>query len=118
MPWARHQATLNQETGRVLMPGIPTGANAAVALEKLDTVIDLSRVPLGDYLENLGEIKAGAESRGAKILLAPLAQEWDVGVWNVPMPKPTDGQVLPWTPYRAAQAEWAEAERRAAGADV
>ena len=108
MPWARHQATLNQETGRVLMPGIPTGANAAVALEKLDTVIDLSRVPLGDYLENLGEIKAGAESRGAKIMLAPLAQEWDVGVWTVPMPKPTDGQVLPWTPYRAAQAEWAE----------
>jgi hypothetical protein len=33
-PGARHQATLNQETGRVLMPGIPTGANAAVGLRE------------------------------------------------------------------------------------
>ena len=42
------------------------------------------------------------------MLLAPLAQEWDVGIWNVPMPQPTEEQVLPWFPYRDAQAEWAE----------
>ena len=42
------------------------------------------------------------------MLVAPLAQEWDVGVWNVPMPRPTEGQVLPWTPYREAQRDWAE----------
>lgn len=107
MPWARYQAGLNQQTGRVLMPGIPMGANTAVALETIDQVIDLSRVPLDDYLDNLDRIRSEAEARGATLLLAPLAQEWDVGVWNVPMPPPTEGQVLPWTPYREAQAEWA-----------
>ncbi len=107
MPWARHISTVNQQTNRVLMPGIPTNANQAVALEKIDQVIDLSRVPLGDYLDNLETIQDQAASRGASMLLAPLAQEWDVGVWNVPMDPPTPDQVLPWTPYREAQAEWA-----------
>ena len=40
-------------------------------------------------------------------MLAPLAQEWDVGIWNVPMPPPDDDHVLPWEPYREAQKEWA-----------
>ena len=108
MPWMRYQAGLNQTTNAVLMPGIPTGANQAVSLEKIDTVIDLSRVPLSDYLENLDRIREEAAERGATMLLAPLAQEWDVGVWNVPMPEPTEGQVLPWFPYREAQEEWAQ----------
>jgi len=108
MPWAGYSSTRNQETNRVLMPGIPTGPNAARALEVIDQVIDLSRVPLNDYLGNLAEIKAQAESRGAQMLLAPLAQEWDVGVWNVPMDPPTEDQVLPWMPYRDAQEAWAE----------
>ena len=42
------------------------------------------------------------------MVLAPLAQEWDVGIWNVPMPEPSPEHVLPWQPYREAQAEWAE----------
>jgi lysophospholipase L1-like esterase len=107
MPWARHISTLNQQTNRVLMPGIPTGANQAAALEKIDRIIDLSRVPLADYLDNLSEIQSEAQTRGASMLLAPLAQEWDVGVWNVPMAQPTDDQVLPWYPYRDAQVRWA-----------
>ena len=53
MTWARHQAGLNQDTNRVLMPGIPTGPNAAVALEKINASIALSRVPIPDYLQNL-----------------------------------------------------------------
>jgi len=107
MPWARHVASVNQQPNRVLMPGIPTNANQAVALEKIDTVIDLSRVPLDDYLDNLGLIRSQADERGAAMMLAPLAQEWDVGVWNVPMAQPTQDQVLPWYPYRAAQESWA-----------
>ena len=107
MPWMRYQAGLNQATNSILMPGIPTGANAAVSLERIDTVIDLSRVPLSDYLDNLDHIREEAEARGATMLLAPLAQEWDVGIWNVPMPPPTPEQVLPWFPYREAQGEWA-----------
>ncbi len=106
-PWVEHIATVNQQPNRVLMPGIPTGANQAAALEKIDTVIDLSRVPLDDYLDNLETILEGAEGRSAGLLLAPLAQEWDVGVWNVPMPEPAAGQVLPWFPYREAQVAWA-----------
>ena len=108
MPWARFQAGVNQQPGRVLMPGQPLGANAAVAMELIDQVVDLSRVPLDDYLDNLDALRDGAAARGAQILLAPLAQEWDVGIWNVPMPRPTEGQVFPWTPYREAQARWAE----------
>lgn len=107
MPWARYQATLNQEPGRVLMPGIPTGANAAVALERIDTVVDLSRVPLADYIDNLDRIRQQAANRGASMLVAPLAQELDVGLWSVPMPRPGPDQVLPWFPYRDAQAAWA-----------
>ena len=108
MPWMRYQAGLNQSTNAVLMPGIPTGANQAVSLEKIDTVIDLSRVPLADYIENLDRIHTDAAARGAEMLLAPLAQEWDVGIWNVPMPPPTEEQVLPWFPYRDAQEKWSE----------
>lgn len=107
MPWARYQATLNQEPGRVLMPGIPTGANAAVALERVDTLVDLSRVPLSDYLANLDRIRATAEARGASMVVAPLAQELDVGLWSVPMPRPGPDQVLPWFPYRSSQDAWA-----------
>ena len=42
------------------------------------------------------------------MMLAPLAQEWDVGIWNVPMPKPTPDHILPWFPYREAQKKWAK----------
>jgi lysophospholipase L1-like esterase len=106
-PWAEHIASINQQPNRVLMPGIPTGANQAAALEKIDTIIDLSRVPLDHYLDNLEAIQEGASALGATMMLAPLAQEWDVGVWNVPMAEPTADQVLPWFPYRDAQIDWA-----------
>ena len=108
MHWVYHQATLNQNPNRVLMPGIPTGPNAAVRLEQINESIALSRVPIKDYLHNLSLIKQEAKSHGAQILLAPLAQEWDVGIWNVPMPKPTPEHVLPWFPYRDAQKKWAK----------
>lgn len=109
MPWARFQAGAAQrgEVNTVFMPGNPVGPNQAVRLERIDEVIDLSRVPLGDYLDNLEAIREEAAERGASMLLAPLAQEWDVGRWTVPMPRPTEGQVLPWYPYREAQREWA-----------
>jgi len=108
MPWARYQSSLNQETNRVLMPGQPTGANQARRLEELDQWIDLSRVPLDDYLANLGKLHRQAETRSAGMILAPLAQEWDVGRWTAPMAPPIEGQVLPWAPYREAQQAWAE----------
>lgn len=110
MPWARFQASAAQqgEVNAVFMPGNPIGPNQAVQLEEIDRVIDLSRVPLEDYLDNLDTIREEAAERGASMLLAPLAQEWDVGRWTVPMPQPVEGQVLPWYPYREAQREWAE----------
>ena len=37
------------------------------------------------------------------MLLKLMAQEWDVGIWNVPMPLPDENHVLPWQPYREAQ---------------
>ncbi|MEC7987868.1 MAG: SGNH/GDSL hydrolase family protein [Myxococcota bacterium] len=107
MKWVHYQANLNQNPNRVLMPGIPTGPNAAVTLEKLNTSLQLSRVPIPHYLENLDTIRREAKKRGANMMLAPLAQEWDVGIWNVPMPKPSPDHVLPWFPYRDAQKEWA-----------
>lgn len=105
-PWVAYQAGLNQENNRVLMPGMPTGANQARRLEEIDQFIDLSRVPLQDYLENLDTLREQADDRGASMLMAPLAQEWDVGMWTAPMEKPTVDQVLPWHPYRTAQAQW------------
>ena len=110
MPWARFQAgaATQGQANAVFMPGNPIGPNQAVQLERIDQIVDLSRVPLGDYLDNLGRIKDEAEERGAHMILAPLAQEWDVGRWTVPMPVPEEGQVLPWYPYREAQREWAE----------
>ena len=89
------------------MPGIPTGANAAVTLENINKNLSLSRVPIADYLDNLYTIQQEAQKRNALVMLAPLAQEWDVGIWNVPMPKPTPDHVLPWFPYREAQKKWA-----------
>lgn len=108
MPWATFQASLNQSPNRVLMPGMPTGPNAAVTLENLNKVIGLSRVPMSNYLKNLSTIQRQASERGATMLLAPLAQEWDVGIWNVPMPPPDENHVLPWQPYREAQKEWGQ----------
>jgi lysophospholipase L1-like esterase len=109
MPWVRRQ--LEQMAGqgnRVLMPGGAVDANRAVELEKIDELIDLSRVPIRHYLENLDTLHEECEERGCTMVLAPLAQEWDTGAWTVPMPRPTPDQVLPWQPYRAAQREWAE----------
>jgi lysophospholipase L1-like esterase len=108
MHWVYYQATLNQSPNRVLMPGIPTGANAAVRLEELNETLALSRVPIDQYLENLDIIHAQAKKNKAQMILAPLAQEWDVGIWNVPMPEPTKEHVLPWFPYRKAQKDWAK----------
>ena len=107
MPWANFQANLNQSPNRVLMPGMPTGPNAAVTLENINKSLSLSRVPIATYLDNLSLIQNQAKDRNAHMLLAPLAQEWDVGIWNVPMPPPDKDHVLPWFPYREAQAKWA-----------
>lgn len=107
MPWANYQAHMNQSPNRVLMPGLPTGPNAAVTLEKINDSIGLSRVPMDDYLDNLSWIQQESNKRNAHMLLAPLAQEWDAGIWNVPMPKPDKDHVLPWQPYRSAQKQWA-----------
>jgi hypothetical protein len=104
--YASWYATSNQERNRVLMPGVPRDTRW---LEKVDLFVDLSRVPLGDYVRNLETIRASAASHGSGMLLMPLAQEWDVGRWTVDhLPKPTEGQVLPWHTYRAAMAEFAE----------
>ena len=110
MPLAHVRASFMQEPDRLLMPGRPAGPNAAMALEKIDQVLDMSRVPLPDYLENLGRMRDGATAHHAAMVLGPLAQEWDAGVWTLPgTPAPTAGQVLPWHPYRTAQQRWAPA---------
>jgi lysophospholipase L1-like esterase len=104
--YASWYSNRNQERNRVLMPGVPRDTRW---LEKVDLFLDLSRVPLTDYLANLRRMHAEAKARGARVVLAPLAQEWDVGRWSVPhLPRPTEGQVLPWHPYREAMAELAE----------
>ena len=103
--YARWYSTANQERNRVLMPGLPRDT---ALLEKVDQIVDLSRVPLPRYLDNLEAMRVGAGARGAGMLLAPLAQEWDVGQWTVPsLPRPTPAQVLPWMPYRDAMAAYA-----------
>lgn len=103
--YAGWYSTSSQERNRVLMPGVPRDTRW---LEKMDLVVDLSRVPLGDYLDNLERFRTGAEAHGARILLSPLAQEWDVGRWTVMhLPRPTAGQTLPWHPYREAMAGFA-----------
>ena len=103
--YASWYSTSNQERNRVLMPGVPRDTRW---LEKVDIFVDLSRVPLGDYLENLEWMRATAESHGARILLSPLAQEWDVGQWTIDsLPRPTAGQILPWHVYREAMATFA-----------
>ncbi|MFZ5477525.1 MAG: SGNH/GDSL hydrolase family protein [Myxococcota bacterium] len=104
--YASWYATYNQERNRVLMPGIPRYMELK---EKVDQVVDLSRVPIDDYVANLEAMRAAAAARGARVVVAPLAQEWDVGRWTVPgMPKPSPGQVFPWTPYREAMKAFAE----------
>ena len=103
MPLARFQAQYQQESDRVLMPGRPPDADDALALESVDALIDLSRVPLDDYVENLERMAQQATEHGAQMVLAPLAQEWDVGLWRHPgvePPGPTD--LLPWQPHREA----------------
>lgn len=105
--YANRYASSNQERNRVLMPGIPRDTSW---LETVDRVVDQSRVPLDDYLRNIDAIEVAAAAHGARVVLAPLAQEWDVGRWTVRgMPKPSEGTTLQWTPYRAALAAYAEA---------
>lgn len=108
MPVAEARASYMQQPNRVLMPGRPMGANTAAAMELVDQAIDLSRVPLSDYLDNLSQMLDEAQTHNAQMLLAPLAQEWDAQVWTLPgTPEPTEGQVLPWHPYRKALGSWA-----------
>lgn len=103
--YAQWYSTSNQERNRVLMPGVPRDTTI---LEKVDQVVDLSRVPLTRYLENLETMRTVASAHGAGMMLVPLAQEWDVGQWSVPsLARPVPGQVLPWHPYRKAMAQYA-----------
>jgi lysophospholipase L1-like esterase len=60
-------------------------------------------VPIEDFQANIGAMIERAEKQGAKVVLAPLAQEWDAGRWSaVGLPQPAPGEALPWTPYREA----------------
>jgi hypothetical protein len=62
-----------------------------------------ARVPLARFEHNIGAMVDWARSAGSETLLAPLAQEWDVGRWSVDgLPRPAKDQALPWTPYREA----------------
>ena len=104
MPWAHFQSQLNSKSNRNSCL-TSTGPNALLLL-RIQTnyrIVSGSR----HYIANLSLIKQRAQEQGSTILLAPLAQEWDVGIWNVPMPPPNDEHVLPWQPYREAQKNWA-----------
>lgn len=101
--WAGWYAHDRQARNRVLMPGV---SGSTWVEERLDTFIEQSRVPLGDYRQNLEILDDATRAHGARLVLVELAQEWDVGVWTVPhRDRPGPGEVLPWTPYRAAMRE-------------
>lgn len=100
MGWQNRLGRRGQQANRVLMPGLPRDARWVTNPERFG--VD-ARVPLDRFKHNISAMVAWADSAGAGTLLAPLAQEWDVGRWSVQgLPQPTPDQALPWTPYRAA----------------
>ena len=105
MHWV-YQATLNQNPNRVLMPGIPTGPNAAVRLEQINESIALSRVPIKDYLNNLLH---PTRSKKTWSQYAPRSSCPGVELFGMfRCPNPLLNMFFPWFPYRDAQKEWAK----------
>ncbi len=103
--WARWYAGLTGTRNRVLVPGIPRDTSK---LERMDRWVELSRVPLGRYESNLAAMLEASRAHGASMALAPLAQEWDAGLWTVDhRPLPAEGEHLAWMPYRQAMADFA-----------
>ena len=102
----RRKAKRGQQANRVLMPGTPRDARWVTDPQHFGVE---SRVPLLDFEENIRAMVGAAEKRGVSVVLAPLAQEWDVGRWSMPqVPQPEPGEPLPWTPYRALLAHLAD----------
>ena len=100
--WYAHRG---QSRNRVLMPGV---SGSTWVQERLNAYIERSRVPLDDYADNLEKLRLGCVQRKATMVLAILAQESDVGLWTVKhRPPPSEGEVLPWTPYRVAMTDFA-----------
>jgi hypothetical protein len=100
MGWQYHLARRGQQSNRVLMPGVARDARWVSDVDRFG--VD-ARVPLPRFVANLEAMVELAASKGAKSLLAPLAQEWDAGRWSMKeLPQPAPGQALPWTPYRQA----------------
>jgi lysophospholipase L1-like esterase len=100
MGWQNHLGRRGQQANRVLMPGLPRDARWVSNPERFG--VD-ARVPLARFEHNIGAMVDWARSAGSETLLAPLAQEWDVGRWSVHgLPRPAKDQALPWTPYREA----------------
>ncbi len=103
--WAGWYASRTGSRNRVLVPGIPRDTHL---LERVDRYIELSRVPLGDYERNLQALHTASTAHGANMVLLPLAQEWDVGLWTVShRPPPGDDEHLAWLPYRDAMHRFA-----------
>jgi len=105
-PWATWYAHRGQGRNRVLMPGVQ---GSTWLQERVGTYIQLSRVPLPDYEDNLETLRSRTVAHDAGFMLMILAQESDVGLWSAKhRPPPQAGEVLPWTPYRAAMRAFAE----------
>jgi len=105
MGWQNRLARRGQQANRVLMPGVPRDARWVSEPSRFG--VD-ARVPLQRFVQNIDAMVDLAAEQGAKTLLAPLAQEWDVGRWSMKeLPQPQPGQALPWTPYREAIAHLA-----------
>ncbi len=103
--WASWYAGRTRTRNRVLVPGIPRDTSK---LEQVDRWVDLSRVPMGQYEDNLGAFLEGSRAHGANMMLVPLSQEWDAGLWSVDhRPPPEDGEHLAWMPYRDTMAAFA-----------
>lgn len=107
--WSAHAswyAHRGQSRNRVLMPGVQ---GSTWMQERLDTFVEMSRVPLGRYRDNLETLRVECQRRDVKLAFLMLAQEWDAGVWTAPhRPPPSEGEVLPWTPYREAMRGFAD----------
>jgi lysophospholipase L1-like esterase len=103
--WAGWYAARSGTRNRVLVPGIPRDTSQ---LERMDRWVDLSRVPMARYRENLIAMHEASQERGASMALMTLAQEWDAGLWTVEhRAPPTPDEHLAWMPYRQAMADLA-----------
>ena len=96
----RSKAKRGQQPNRVLMPGTPRDARWVTDPQRFGVH---SRVPLTHFEENIRIMVESARKRGVEVVLAPLAQEWDVGRWSMPqVEEPSLNDPLPWTPYRTS----------------